>query len=162
MLLKKLISNYTAYNHWANGKLTDWLKTLNGNLVYSETASSYANIDLTIQHMLHAQNFWLAVLDGQDYKNIDETVKNNSFDSNVVSLMKGSQRMIDIFNEYTEEELQEQVSTDVTTQSRYDFILHIVNHNSYHRGQIITICRQQGVIKNIPCTDYEYFLWERK
>lgn len=162
MILKKLITNYTSYNHWANVKLTDWLKTLERNIVYQETASSYNSIDLTIQHMLHAQNFWLSVLTVQDFKNMDETAKNNSFEINVASLLAGSQRMIETFNEYTEAELLEQVSTDATTQSRYDFILHVINHNSYHRGQIITISRQMGVKENIPCTDYEYFLWGGK
>lgn len=48
--------------------------------------------------------------------------------------------------------------------AKYDFMMHVINHNTYHRGQIVTIARMLGVFENIPNTDYEAYLWamERK
>jgi uncharacterized damage-inducible protein DinB len=50
----------------------------------------------------------------------------------------------------------------VMTRSRHDFIMHVVNHNSYHRGQIITIARILGAVSNIPETDYEAYFWDQQ
>ena len=74
-------------------------------------------------------------------------------------LLRGSRLMLDAFGAYTEKELLEKVASTDMVQSRYEFILHVINHNSYHRGQIVTMCRQLDVVDNIPAMDYEVFLW---
>lgn len=50
MSLKKLISSYARYNHWANQEMTQWLKNLDSDMLYEETPSSFGSIDLTMQH----------------------------------------------------------------------------------------------------------------
>ncbi|HEY5750708.1 MAG TPA: DinB family protein [Chryseolinea sp.] len=159
MSLKKLISSYTRYNHWANEKMTQWLETLERNLLYKETPSSFGSIDLTLQHMNHAQNFWFAIITGTDVAKLDETIKLNAVDIVIDELLAGSQRMLDKFTTYTEEELSTQVPSQDMMQSRYDYILHAINHNSYHRGQIVTMIRCLGLVGNVPAMDYEVFLW---
>ena len=159
MSLKKLVSDIVLYNHWANEEMTRWLKTLDIKFLYTETASSFKSIDLTIQHMNHAQNFWHAVITQADLSKLDETIRLNAAESNMNELLEMSQRMFSVFAAYTEEALYKQVSTGEMFQSKYDYILHMVNHNSYHRGQIITMSRELGVVENLPTTDYDIFLW---
>ncbi len=139
--------------------MTRWLKTLDSNILYKETPSRFSSIDLTLQHLNHSQNFWLTILAEGDVTKLDETIKFNAADIIIANLLTGSQQMLDIVEAYTEEELLKQVSNGATIQSRYDFILHAINHNSYHRGQIVTMSRCLGVVNNIPNTDYEIFLW---
>jgi len=160
MSVKKIISGYVHYNHSANQTLIKWLKTLDNDLLTKETRSSFPTIDLTLQHMKNAQNFWLSIIN--ETKRPDETIKINAIDQVIHELLASSQQMIDIFTAYTEEELQQPVQSDNMTQSRYEFILHMINHNSYHRGQIVTMARGFGVTDNIPETDYEAFLWGMK
>ena len=148
------------YNHWANQTLTQWLKTLDTDLLAKETRSSFPSIDLTLQHMKNAQNFWLSIITETERPN--EMIKINATDEVIHELLAGSQRMIETFTTYTEEELQQPVQSDNMIQSRYEFILHMINHNSYHRGQIVTMVRSFSVTGNIPETDYEAFLWEMK
>jgi uncharacterized damage-inducible protein DinB len=74
-------------------------------------------------------------------------------------LNAGAQKMVEVYSNYTEEELCERVKTTDMIQSRAFLIMHAINHNSYHRGQIITMCRILGLTKNIPSTDYDVFLW---
>jgi uncharacterized damage-inducible protein DinB len=38
-------------------------------------------------------------------------------------------------------------------------LLHLFNHNTYHRGQLVTMLRQLGMDK-IPATDF--IVWSRK
>ena len=159
MNLKKIISRYTTYNHWANEKMTQWLKTFDNKLLYKEVPSSFSSIDLTLQHMKNAQRFWLTILAEGDVSKLDETIRLNAADQVMKELLTGSQQMIDTFEGYSDEELLRQVSNGATIQSRHDFILHAINHNSYHRGQIVTMSRCLGIVNNIPPLDYEVFLW---
>ena len=159
MILKKIISRYTTYNHWANEKMTQWLKTFDSDLFYKEVPSSFSSIDLTLHHMKNAQRFWLTILAEGDVTKLDETIRLNATDEVMKQLLTGSQQMIDTFVRYSDEELLKQVSNGATIQSRYDFILHVINHNSYHRGQIVTMSRCLGIVNNIPALDYEVFLW---
>jgi uncharacterized damage-inducible protein DinB len=157
-MLKKVVTSYAQYNYWANEKMTRWLKTLDRNILYRQTPSSFNSIDLTLQHMCHAQNFWLTVLAEGDIEALDETVKINSVDSVISDLLHGSSQMINTFTVYSDEDLLKKVSNPATIQARYEFMLHVINHNSYHRGQIVTMIRSLGIINNIPNTDYDVFL----
>jgi uncharacterized damage-inducible protein DinB len=159
MSFKKIISSYARYNYWANKTMIDWLKTLERSIIYKETPSSFGSIDLTMQHMNRAQNFWIAVITEADVTKLDETIKLNAVDITINDLLAGSQQMLNKFMDYTEEELLNQVSSNDMIHSRYEYILHVINHNSYHRGQIVTMSRSLGVENNIPAMDYEVFLW---
>ena len=139
--------------------MTQWLKALDHEILYKETQSSFASIDLTLQHMKNAQNFWYAIITKQGTEKLDEAVKVKCIDAVIEELLQGSQRMVDIYTEFSDEELLTRVTSPVMTKSRYDFIVHVINHNSYHRGQIVSIARFLGITNAIPETDYEAFLW---
>jgi len=44
-------------------------------------------------------------------------------------------------------------------QPIYKMLLHVFNHGTYHRGQIVNMLRQLGIEK-IPQTDF--IVWSRK
>lgn len=58
-----------------------------------------------------------------------------------------------------EEELYDvrKIGKDQKEISIADIILHVFNHATYHRGQLITMGRQVGLTLP-PRTDYIYFL----
>jgi uncharacterized damage-inducible protein DinB len=157
--LTATILDFTRYNHWANEVLTGWLKSIDEKLLYMEVKSSFASIDLTLQHMIHAQNFWHAVLSKSDTDALDEEVRINFAGWVMKELLKGSQNLVNLVASLSDEGLLTRVSSPAVTQARYEFILHAVNHNSHHRGQIMTIIRTLGVVEGIPNTDYDTYLW---
>lgn len=159
MSIKKIISGYARYNHWANEEMTKWLKTLGDNLFYKETPSSFSSISLTVQHMIDAQTFWFAIITEADVTKLDESTKYNTTDNIINDLLAGSQQMLNKYGAYTEDELLKQLPATDMIKCRYEYILHVINHNSYHRGQIVTMSRCLGVVDNIPVTDYDVFLW---
>lgn len=161
MTIKNIILDFTKYNHWANETLTDWLKSIDSKLIYQEFKSSFSSIDLTLQHMKSAQNFWDAVLGNKNLDSLDEEVKINSIEHVIDELKQGSQDLISFVISLSDNELLAMVSSPAMTKTRYEFIIHLVNHNSYHRGQIITICRSLDITENIPNTDYDSYLWMR-
>jgi uncharacterized damage-inducible protein DinB len=156
MSIKKIILSYAKYNHWANEKLTVWLMSLDRELFYKQTPSSFATVELTVQHMQQSQQFWLGIIANKGVALPD------GMDADAPGfklLLTGSRLMLDTFGAYTEKKLLEKVASTDMIQSRYEFILHMINHNSYHRGQIVTMCRHLGVVDSIPAMDYEVFLW---
>lgn len=162
MSLRAVIADYTLYNYWANKRLTQWLTGLDAKLLYQKTESSFSSIDLTLQHMKNAQNFWYAVITNDSLAHLDETILLNSVNIVIEELLKGSQKMINKYNAFSEKELLTEVTSPVSpdmVQKKYKFILHTVDHNSYHRGQIISMIRFLGIYKDIPATSYEAFLW---
>jgi uncharacterized damage-inducible protein DinB len=159
--MKETISNYIKYNHWANERLTDWLRTLEPELLQAEVKSSFPGIALTLQHIKDSQHFWWDVITEQEIQNSDEPLKSESIDFVITELLSGSAKMIETYTTYSEEELVAKVSSPVMQSSRYDFILHVINHNSYHRGQIITMARFLGVLSGVPETDYEVYIWHQ-
>ena len=159
LVLKTAILHYTTYNHWANETLTDWLKSIDVKLLYKEIKSSFPSIDLTLQHMKNAQNFWYAVISNADINSLDQELRMDSIDWVIQELLKGSQNLVNLVAFLDDYDLLTSVSSPAMTKTRYEFIFHAVNHNSYHRGQIITISRSLDITENIPNTDYDTYLW---
>lgn len=159
MNVRPVITKYVKYNYWANERMTTWLKSLDRSLLHKDIPSSFRGIDLTVQHIIHSQNFWLAVNTGGDISKLDEEIRVNQADRVMAELMASSKRMIDTYGAYSEDELVEKVTSPDATESRFEFIIHNVNHGSYHRGQIVTMARCLGVTDGIPVTDYDAYLW---
>ena len=156
-----VILDYTLYNHWANEVLTGWLKSVDVKLLYKEIKSSFPSIVLTLQHMNNAQNFWHAVISNSDINSLDEELREGSVDWLIGELLKGSQNLVDLVNSLNDDDLVSKVSSPAMTKTKFEFMLHVINHNSYHRGQIITITRSLDLTENIPNTDYDTYLWTR-
>jgi len=158
---QKLITTHAQFNHWANSLFVNWLKTLDGNVLAADTPSSFRGITLTLQHMVQAQNFWMPVIMqtfiGREDRPFDAAAGINAMQN----LLDGSQKMTDVFSSYSEEALTQLIShPDVDlVQPRYAFMLHVINHNTYHRGQIVTMARALGVTNGFVETDYDAFLW---
>lgn len=162
MILQTAILDYTLYNHWANEVLTRWLKSVDDQLLSREIKSSFSSIDLTLQHMIQAQNFWHSVIGNSSLNSLDEELRTGSVDCVIAELLKGSQNLINLVNSLNDDDLIRKVSSPAMTKTKYEFILYAVNHNSYHRGQNITIARSLDLKENIPNTDYDTYLWTRE
>ena len=75
MSMKKFIGNYAAFNEWANHRIVGWLQTLDLDLLYAETPSSYTSIDYTLQHILRTQRFWIRFIGGKDLSDFNWAVR---------------------------------------------------------------------------------------
>lgn len=161
MSLKNLISNYAAFNEWANTEIVTWLKTLEKELLYKKTASSYPSIDYTLQHILRGQKFWFLFITGQHTANFNWSVYEGEVERIMEDLLTSSAAMKQTYSAFSEQELLEVLKLDVpwakNSRSRYDYIVHIINHGSFHRGQIVTMARSIGVTEGIVNTDYNIF-----
>ena len=161
MSLIKLISNYSAYNEWANTEMVLWLKKLDHQLLYQKSPSSFDSIDSTLQHILRVQKFWLSFISEEDITNFNWSVREGEVEKILDELVIVSTQIKEKCSSYSEEELLHQLYLDrpwaKTTMSRYEYIIHVVNHTTYHRGQVVTIARNIGINEGIVNTDYVFF-----
>jgi uncharacterized damage-inducible protein DinB len=158
-MLKKISARLLDYNRWANERLTTWLLTLEPEVLYKETPSSFVTIDRTLQHIHSAQVFWDLIFTNQPVNEFNLPLRNDEVADVIADVNLTSRRLMVTCAKFSEQQLTEQIKAPDSTQSRYEYILHVVNHSTYHRGQIVTLCRMLGVTGEIPVTDYDGFLW---
>ena len=159
MHLQTLTSRFLRYNLWANERLTSWLLTLDRSILYQQTGSSFGTLDRTLQHLVSAQLYWHPIIGSGQILEFNQSFKDNVVEDVIAELVKSSHQFVNSFSTLSEQQLLEPVHASDSTQSRYEYILHVVNHGSYHRGQIVTLCRALGVTEEIPVTDYDAYLW---
>ncbi|MBT1686137.1 DinB family protein [Dawidia soli] len=159
MYLQELTTRFVRYNLWANERLTAWLLTIDPGVLYEETGSSFGTIDRTLQHILAAQNYWYDVIVKEQINEFKLPAEGNAVDHVIANLVVSSRQLASSLSALNEQQLTERIRVSDSTQRRYEYILHVVNHSSYHRGQVVAMCRALGITGEIPVTDYDAYLW---
>ena len=160
--MKELLQQYAAYNVWANKQMTDCISNLTDDQINREITSSFSSIYKTLLHMWFAEDIWY-----QRLKLVEQPVSNvDAFTGDFYELIKKSQeqstKLADWVNAATEVQLQHvfayhNLKKEHFKNPVYQTLLHVFNHGSYHRGQLVTMLRQLGVDK-IPATDLTVFI----
>lgn len=154
------MTHTVQYNHWVYQKYVDWLSKLPEEKWYQELPSSYPSIFKTLQHIWITQEYWWSNI-GEN-QNFDPEPINNILNIEPVfnGIVENSKKLMIYVISLTEEELIKQVKIEnkwfTCDYSKYEYIQHIVLHGTYHRGQIVTIGRNIGVV-NAPMTDYNFW-----
>lgn len=157
--LTAMMRRYTAYNHWANQQLADWLRTAAEEDLDREIESSFSSLKETVLHIWSAEYLWLQIVK-------DESTENNPakhFKGSKEDLLKGWLQASENFSKH----LKSMSLADLQAKrpnSRgdgytviADMIHHCMNHSTYHRGQLITMGRQAG-LDSPPRTDFIYYV----
>lgn len=159
--MKNFIYNYLCFNQWANERLIDYLRALPADCLKKDLLSSFSSIDATLQHMLRTQKFWTAFVSSEDIQHFDWSVKDVDTILILDELAIQSAQMKNQLSALEESSLVETLSLDMpwckNQLPRYNYIVHVINHSTFHRGQIITMVRQLGFKAGIPNTDYNMF-----
>ncbi len=158
--MKELLQQYAAYNIWATRLLVERINKLSHEQVNQEIASSFPSFYKTIQHMWLAEEAWWQRLKLVEHLDLQSDKFTGSFDELTANLDRQSLQWIEWVNGATESQLdhvfayirnKEQIKMPV-----YQMLLHIFNHASYHRGQLVTMLRQLGE-DTIPATDFSAY-----
>jgi uncharacterized damage-inducible protein DinB len=156
------MKNFSAYNLWANEQFAQWLGDLDEALISQEVVSSFSSIRATIFHLWHAEHGWMQALQEKDWKqpnNSDEGMSNEMLISSFLNNSKELDRFVQGLNDNA---LTKSVELSSGNKEKRDAILlHVFNHSTFHRGQIITMARNLGV-KDLPRTDYIFYLKMKK
>jgi uncharacterized damage-inducible protein DinB len=97
----------------------------------------------------------------QDVSNFNWAVRENEVALILSELDDVSLLMKEKFSVFSDDALQQTLHLNMpwlkNSLSRYEYIVHVINHSSYHRGQVITIARSVGIQDGFVNTDYNFF-----
>jgi uncharacterized damage-inducible protein DinB len=137
------------YNHWANQRAISSVTPLTHEMFIRSMGNSFGSVRDTLAHILGAEWIWLQRWLGRSPK----ALLGASDFPTVQALQQRWAAVRHDQNQYIQtlvpDRLQEEVSYINTRGERYAYALwrqmvHVVNHSSYHRGQITTLLRQMG------------------
>lgn len=149
-----------SYNAWANYQLINWLKSLNEDQFKEELTSSFSSIKKTALHIWNAERFWQSFIKKEAPLSFRKDHAGNKTDF-LKEWEDETMQMAEYFRSLTNEFLLE-INTVNTPWLKgempcYAFIQHVVNHGTYHRGQLITLGRILGLTEP-PNTDYSMYV----
>ena len=144
------ITQLVDFNRWATQCFFNVLSELPAELYRRDMHSSHGGIHGTLAHLIGAERGWLSRWQGKSesgtaaISQMHSLAEIHAFWDSVCAEMSHFLASLD------DRKLQEALSTTARTGSYtisyWQMIQHVVDHSSYHRGQIVTILRQLGVI----------------
>ncbi|MFY7653115.1 MAG: DinB family protein [Chitinophagaceae bacterium] len=162
--MKDILLRYAAYNYWAHSTLIATLGKLTEKQWHKDLGSSFPTVYKTLLHMYQAEKLWWmriqliepAQLSEKDIKPTTAYLMESlvlQAESWIIWLQKQNEQTFTDYFSYKNLKQQNFV------QPFWEVQMHIFNHATFHRGQIITMLRQLGV-QNVPATDF--VVWTRE
>jgi uncharacterized damage-inducible protein DinB len=162
--MKELFIQFSAYNMWANHLLLDAILQLPEEKQHERVVSSFDSLYKTVLHIWDAECIWWQRMKLQE--RIVRPSESVSGKMKEVSdgLLHQNRQWNDWILSVQEHVLQhvfqyQNSKREQFKQPLYQMLLHLFNHATYHRGQIVTMLRELGIEK-IPPTDF--IVWSRK
>lgn len=162
--MKQILKEYAAYHYWANKQITDAILKMDPSLWQKEVDSSFPSLHHTILHLWDAGSIWWQRLKLQEVVTPPSAHFSGTTLDLVNNMLHQDKLWLNWVEGATEAALEHVFSyrnskKEEFKEPRYQMLLHLFNHGTYHRGQLVTMMRTLGV-KQVPGTDF--ILWARK
>jgi uncharacterized damage-inducible protein DinB len=159
--MKQLLQQYAAYNFWANKIMMDSIAPLPKGIINKEMKSSFSSIYKTIVHLMDVESVWWQRLKLQEHVEWPGKSFDASFEELSKQLLRLSKQWQDWVSETNEANLThvfgyQNSKKEYFKQPVYEMLIQVFNHQTYHRGQLVTMMRENGIEK-IPSTDFIVF-----
>lgn len=158
--MKQLLEQYAVYNYWANKTLLERLAQVPLEILLKDMNSSFGNIYNTFKHIMTVESVWWQRIKLSEHVEAPKDPQEN-FDELSKMILYSSTRWMEWVKEANEKNLThvfgyQNSKKEYFKQPVYEVLLHLFNHQTYHRGQIVTMMRQ-NLIDKIPATDFIVF-----
>jgi uncharacterized damage-inducible protein DinB len=138
------IQELLAYEHWANQTFLDYLETLPDELFTKEIPGVFPSISATFGHIYSAGQTWFKRIKGEP-----APLENIVFHS-VAEAKKKFTQWYEEIQSYMDQMEDKQVIDYQNTRGQSfqstirEIVQHLVNHGTYHRGNVSEKLRSQG------------------
>jgi uncharacterized damage-inducible protein DinB len=151
------------YDRWANRKVLDACRKLTAEQYRVEPASGWSSVLSTISHIALATEFHLHTLAGDPNDRIPTAAALVSVDDAAQLLERAYGRFEELLLTLTPERLSTALTLRAVgrtfTLPRWAILRHIVNHSTYHRGQVASKLKRFGI--EPPNTDFFWWVIEQ-
>lgn len=152
-----------SYNRWANHRACEAARDLEARDFVRDLGASHSSVRGTLVHIMWGEWLWLQrwraesptlVFTSDDFPDV------TTIEARWSTVWREQEQFID---RLTAEDLRERVSYENLQGQRWEYtraqmMQHVVNHSSYHRGQVATSLRQLGTTPH--ATDFLLFFDE--
>lgn len=149
--LNRILLAHTAYSAWATSRLLDACTCLSSHQLENALGASHSSILGTLRHIYDGERVWLERLNADgEWRLPQGPAPEHSFAflaETWPKLWEGYRRYLEQASEHDLcHEFRTLLPHDESLQGpRWQIVLHVVNHSSLHRGQIISMLRAHGV-----------------
>jgi len=152
------------YNSWANHRCMDAAAALTNEQFTKPMRNSFSSVRDTLAHIFGAEWIWLERFQGRSPASLPDASEYvdlaslrqrwSEFEPRLLGFVRGlTQADLDRILEY------KTLKFGVYSNPLWQSMQHVVNHGSYHRGQVTTLLRQLGAQPVL--TDLMHYYRER-
>jgi len=160
--MKDDIASLYAFNRWANDKMLDACRKLTAEQYAAEPLPGWTPIRTTVWHIAIVTNGWLRALAGDIDQPFPPELEVSSPDIAAAILDRAYQTFDEIMPTLRPEVLE---TPKIISRRRRPVVLppwivlrHVVNHTTYHRGQVASKLKKFGIQQ--AETDLVYWAYE--
>lgn len=152
-----------TYNRWANHRACDAARPVELSDFVRDLRTSFRSIRGTLVHILWAEWLWVRRWRGESPKLVFAPEEFPALAQIEARWRTVEQEQEQFIERLTDETLRERVAYENFKGERWEYtrgqmMQHVVNHSSYHRGQVATLLRQLG--QTPKATDFLLFFDE--
>jgi uncharacterized damage-inducible protein DinB len=152
-----------AYDRWANTKVFDACRQLTATQYVAEPVPGWSSVRSTIYHIALATEWNLRTLAGDPEESIPTEADVATVDDAARLLERAYRRFEELRPTLTLERLNTMLTLRAIgrtfTLPRWAILRHIVNHSSYHRGQVASKLKRFEI--EPPNTDFFFWVIEQ-
>jgi len=158
--MKQLLQQYAAYNVWANKRIIETAGLLTEEQVHKEMVCSFPSVYKTVLHLMEVENVWWERLQLHE-KATPPGWFTGSFEELTKKWMMLSQQWSSWVENASDVKINHvfawyNFKKEHFKRPVYEMLMHLFNHQTFHRGQLVGMFRQLGLEK-IPSTDFIVF-----
>ena len=152
-----------AFNRWANAKMLDACRKLTAEQYVAEPVPGWSSVRATVFHIALVTELWLRGLMADPDDSIPTAVEFATVADAERLLDRAYRRLDELLPTLTPERLATPVTLRrggrVATLPPWALLRHLVNHTTYHRGQVAYKLKRFGIQQ--PETDFVYWVFEQ-
>ncbi len=164
---KQIIRNY-EYHVWANKRVFQRLGQLPEDILYQQMTNVFPSIYEALVHIYRVDTVWLSGMNGTTYeqtKMLLDGIAEKTTGKNLEQFESLYAELAEEYSTYLQSGANLQAIKQfphpvygVLNTNTEELIQHIVNHGTYHRGNITSMLRQLGHAG--ASSDYVFYLYE--
>ena len=152
------------YNAWANHRSLDAAGGLTAEQFSKPMGSSFGSVRDTLAHICGAEWVWLERFQGRSPASLPDAAECMDVASLRTKWEEQEARLLAFVGKLSQEDLNRMMEYKtlkfgVYRNPLWQSMQHVVNHGTYHRGQVTTLLRQLGAQPIL--TDLMHFYRER-
>jgi len=160
--MKELLNQYASYDVWANKRIIECVLDLSETQQKQHVASSFSNLFETFYHLWKAQHIWWFRLQQNTAVTGLGEITSYSMKEIADGLLQHSVQWEQWVHGASTMEVEKTLHYYNSNKGHFaepvwQILMQLFNHNTYHRGQIVTMLHQLEVT-SIPGTDFILFV----